>query len=176
MANWPIPRIDAWDTLLKARAIENMSYCIGVNRIGEDENGYKYNGHTTPSPLTNHIMALKRPYKLDSSYGCRSQIWPEFENWQGILSPCFTTSIMKYWCFRLLGSFFPTSILKHFPSPRLMFCNRYNGILLFSRSSAHGKHNFGVHINKNTIKNNKNYSGEAKTPGKLSKTQPPKNT
>ncbi|MDC1167958.1 nitrilase family protein, partial [Flavobacteriaceae bacterium] len=46
MANWPIPRIDAWDTLLKARAIENMSYCIGVNRIGEDENGYQYNGHT----------------------------------------------------------------------------------------------------------------------------------
>ena len=47
MANWPIARIDAWDTLLKARAIENMSYCIGVNRIGEDANGYQYNGHTT---------------------------------------------------------------------------------------------------------------------------------
>ena len=47
MANWPIARIDAWDTLLKARAIENMSYCIGVNRIGEDANGYLYNGHTT---------------------------------------------------------------------------------------------------------------------------------
>ena len=46
MANWPITRIDAWDTLLKARAIENMSYCIGVNRIGEDANGYQYNGHT----------------------------------------------------------------------------------------------------------------------------------
>ena len=84
--------------------------------------------------------------------------------------------LMKYWCFRLLGSFFPTSILKHFPSPRLMFCNTYNGILLFSRSSAHGKHNFGVHINKNTIKTNKNYTGEAKIPGKLSKTKPPKNT
>lgn len=47
MANWPIPRIDAWDTLLKARAIENMSYCVGVNRIGDDENGYQYNGHTS---------------------------------------------------------------------------------------------------------------------------------
>ena len=121
-------------------------------------------------------MAWKRPYKPDFSYGCRSQIWPEFENLQGILSPCFTTRIRKYWCFRLLGSFFPTSILKHFPSPRLMFCNTYNGILLFSRSSAHGKHNFGVHINKNTIKTNKNYTGEAKIPGKLSKTKPPKNT
>lgn len=47
MANWPITRIDAWDTLLKARAIENMSYCIGVNRIGRDDNGYQYNGHTS---------------------------------------------------------------------------------------------------------------------------------
>lgn len=46
MANWPKPRIFSWDTLLKARAIENMSYCVGVNRVGEDENGYQYNGHT----------------------------------------------------------------------------------------------------------------------------------
>ncbi|PWA11377.1 amidohydrolase [Flavobacterium laiguense] len=45
-ANWPKIRINAWDTLLKARAIENMSYTIGVNRIGEDNNGHQYNGHT----------------------------------------------------------------------------------------------------------------------------------
>lgn len=47
MANWPKPRIVAWDSLLKARAIENMSYCIGVNRVGEDKNGYEYIGHTS---------------------------------------------------------------------------------------------------------------------------------
>ncbi|MBT8271129.1 MAG: amidohydrolase [Flavobacteriaceae bacterium] len=46
VANWPVERIDAWDALLKARAIENMSYCVGVNRIGEDGNGYKFNGHS----------------------------------------------------------------------------------------------------------------------------------
>jgi len=46
MANWPKPRIVAWDALLKARAIENMSYCIGVNRVGKDANGYEYIGHT----------------------------------------------------------------------------------------------------------------------------------
>lgn len=46
MANWPKPRISAWDTLLKARSIENMCYTIGVNRIGNDENGYEFNGHT----------------------------------------------------------------------------------------------------------------------------------
>ncbi len=46
VANWPIQRIEAWDTLLKARAIENMSYTIGVNRIGTDPNGYEYNGNS----------------------------------------------------------------------------------------------------------------------------------
>lgn len=46
VANWPKPRISAWDALLKARAIENMSYCIGVNRVGMDPNGHQYPGHT----------------------------------------------------------------------------------------------------------------------------------
>lgn len=45
-ANWPAKRITAWDTLLKARAIENMSFCIGVNRVGEDGNGHDYIGHS----------------------------------------------------------------------------------------------------------------------------------
>ena len=45
-ANWPKPRINAWKTLLKARAIENMSYCIGVNRVGVDANDYQYNGNS----------------------------------------------------------------------------------------------------------------------------------
>lgn len=46
VASWPKPRINAWDTLLKARAIENMCYTIGVNRIGEDGNNYPYSGHS----------------------------------------------------------------------------------------------------------------------------------
>lgn len=46
VANWPQKRIAAWDALLKARAIENMSYCIGVNRIGTDGNGHQYIGHS----------------------------------------------------------------------------------------------------------------------------------
>jgi omega-amidase len=46
VANWPKIRINAWDALLKARAIENMSYTIGVNRIGEDNNNFQYNGHS----------------------------------------------------------------------------------------------------------------------------------
>ncbi len=46
VANWPKIRIAAWDTLLKARAIENMCYTIGVNRVGVDANNYEYNGHS----------------------------------------------------------------------------------------------------------------------------------
>lgn len=46
VANWPSPRIVAWDTLLKARAIENMCYVAGVNRIGDDANGHPYPGHS----------------------------------------------------------------------------------------------------------------------------------
>ena len=45
-ANWPKKRIAAWDALLKARAIENMSYCIGVNRVGKDANQHEYIGHS----------------------------------------------------------------------------------------------------------------------------------
>ena len=47
VANWPKTRIKAWDTLLRARAIENMSYCLGVNRVGNDGNKKSYPGHTT---------------------------------------------------------------------------------------------------------------------------------
>ena len=46
VASWPKPRIEAWDGLLKARAIENMSYTIGVNRVGIDANKYEYTGNT----------------------------------------------------------------------------------------------------------------------------------
>lgn len=38
IANWPTPRLDHWLTLLKARAIENQAYVIGVNRVGRDPN------------------------------------------------------------------------------------------------------------------------------------------
>ena len=46
VANWPETRIAAWDILLKARAVENMCYTIGVNRIGEDANNLVYPGHS----------------------------------------------------------------------------------------------------------------------------------
>lgn len=42
VANWPKSRIDAWQTLLKARAIENQAYVFGLNRIGTDGNNLEY--------------------------------------------------------------------------------------------------------------------------------------
>ncbi len=44
VANWPTARIQAWNTLLRARAIENMAFSIGVNRTGEDAYRLQYPG------------------------------------------------------------------------------------------------------------------------------------
>lgn len=44
VANWPAPRRKAWRTLLQARAIENLSYVVGVNRVGTDGTGLEYSG------------------------------------------------------------------------------------------------------------------------------------
>lgn len=36
VASWPTPRIEAWNTLLRGRAVENVCYVVGVNRVGSD--------------------------------------------------------------------------------------------------------------------------------------------
>jgi len=51
VANWPAARNGHWQTLLQARAIENLAYSLGVNRIGTDGNGIDYVGH---SMVTDH--------------------------------------------------------------------------------------------------------------------------
>lgn len=47
MANWPETRSLHWTSLLSARAIENQTYTIGVNRVGEDQKGFVYSGDST---------------------------------------------------------------------------------------------------------------------------------
>ena len=47
VANWPQVRSYAWETLLRARAIENLSYVVGVNRVGTDGKGIAYGGQST---------------------------------------------------------------------------------------------------------------------------------
>ncbi|HKZ72805.1 MAG TPA: amidohydrolase [Steroidobacteraceae bacterium] len=46
VANWPAVRVDAWSTLLKARAMENQAYVAGVNRIGPDGQGTPHTGQS----------------------------------------------------------------------------------------------------------------------------------
>ena len=47
VANWPEARSLAWKTLLQARAIENMCYVVGVNRVGKDGKDYNYTGDSS---------------------------------------------------------------------------------------------------------------------------------
>lgn len=46
VANWPAPRSEHWSALLKARAIENLAFVAGVNRVGRDGNGLDYAGQS----------------------------------------------------------------------------------------------------------------------------------
>ena len=46
LANFPDSRMNVWNTLLKARAIENQAYFIGVNRVGDDPEEVHYSGHS----------------------------------------------------------------------------------------------------------------------------------
>jgi predicted amidohydrolase len=46
VANWPSRRLHHWSSLLEARAIENQSWVLGVNRVGEDGNGFQYPGRS----------------------------------------------------------------------------------------------------------------------------------
>jgi predicted amidohydrolase len=58
LANWPGSRKDHWETLLKARAVENQCFVIGVNRTGKDGNGIRYPGAShVYDPMGNDICS-----------------------------------------------------------------------------------------------------------------------
>ena len=57
VANWPAARAYAWRTLLRARAIENLSYCLGVNRVGIDGNQLPYSGDSAVLDYLGQTMA-----------------------------------------------------------------------------------------------------------------------
>ncbi|MCF7568410.1 amidohydrolase [Sabulilitoribacter arenilitoris] len=63
VANWPKPRVSAWDALLRARAIENMSYCIGVNRVGIDGVNSEYSGHSAVYDVLGNLVTSFTPNK-----------------------------------------------------------------------------------------------------------------
>ena len=57
VANWPSARAHAWRTLLRARAIENLGYCVGVNRVGVDGNQLPYSGDSAVLDYLGQAMA-----------------------------------------------------------------------------------------------------------------------
>jgi omega-amidase len=62
VANWPAARAAHWDCLLRARAIENLSYVVGVNRVGRDEKQQEYTGGSAVfDPFGNTVIHSQRP-------------------------------------------------------------------------------------------------------------------
>jgi len=60
VANWPERRVQAWTTLLRARAIENQCYVVGVNRTGDDGNQIHYSGESMTIDPMGEILYHKK--------------------------------------------------------------------------------------------------------------------
>lgn len=68
VANWPERRNHAWKTLLTARAIENQSYVIGVNRVGEDGNQINHSGDSMLIDPLGNILFSKQQEEVIHSF------------------------------------------------------------------------------------------------------------
>lgn len=66
VANWPSSRALHWNRLLQARAIENLSYVLGVNRVGMDEAGQHYAGDSSAYSPTGELIATSQEAELIS--------------------------------------------------------------------------------------------------------------
>lgn len=96
VANWPEARQDAWDTLLRARAIENQCYVIGVNRVGMEKKTRFTGGSVVIDPLGHQIvscescactrMALLHRHVVDAA----RQAFPALDDRDepGLIQPC----------------------------------------------------------------------------------------
>ena len=60
VANWPSRRRAAWSALLRARAIENVCYVVGVNRVGKDGNGASYSGDSVALDFLGQVLGGER--------------------------------------------------------------------------------------------------------------------
>ena len=63
LANFPDSRMNVWNTLLPARAIENQAYFIGVNRVGEDPNGLRYSGESQVVNARGEVVSKAEAYQ-----------------------------------------------------------------------------------------------------------------
>lgn len=60
IASWPQKRVHHWEALLRARAIENQAFVIGVNRVGTDGNGIPYSGSSAVIHPGGEVLAEAR--------------------------------------------------------------------------------------------------------------------
>ncbi len=65
VANWPDARRDVWNTILKARAIDNQAYVAGVNRVGKDGMDLTYAGDSSLIDARGRVLAKCEEYKND---------------------------------------------------------------------------------------------------------------
>ena len=63
VANWPAARRLAWRSLLQARAIENLAYVVGVNRVGTDGNGLDYAGDSQVVSFDGELLKDSEPFQ-----------------------------------------------------------------------------------------------------------------
>jgi len=96
VANWPAARATHWKTLLKARAVENQVFVVGVNRVGRDGNGHAYTGDSMIlDPLGEtlfhvadrecvHVADLDR--SLLEEYRLQFPAWRDADTWSLALS------------------------------------------------------------------------------------------
>lgn len=90
VASWPQSRREQWLTLLKARAIENQSYIIGVNRVGKDANHTLYSGDSciinTKGEIIPYIKNVEDKifyYELNKKeLDTRRQKFPTYLDWK----------------------------------------------------------------------------------------------
>ena len=87
VANWPAPRSLHWQSLLVARAIENLAYVAGCNRVGTDGNGHHYRGDSRIISPQGEILATAEPHqatRLDAelSMTALKEYREKFPAWQ----------------------------------------------------------------------------------------------
>lgn len=87
VANWPQARREVWMTLLRARAMENLAYTLGVNRVGKDKSGLSYVGDSLAyNPRGEAIGSCHSAEAMDCivtiEYEELSQLRSKFPVWQ----------------------------------------------------------------------------------------------
>ena len=84
IANWPAARVHHWQTLLCARAIENLSYVVGVNRVGIDGKQIEYGGQSIVVDPTGNCLYEAGKSEQNQTTELSSDV---LKNWRTKLPP-----------------------------------------------------------------------------------------